>query len=359
MVVLREESCRGDDDRRGHHERGDDEVHGHRHPAGDHRRADECAGNGPEAEAGVESGHDGSTELLLDEGAVHVDRHVPGAGREPEEEQADHDRCDADPVTECHRQQRHAEQGCRDDDRPARSEAGDHRAGQGQGEERTDGDREQDQAELGRFEVESVTDLGDPRRPRGDGEARTSERHIAGDHGPLDPAQVGRGLDVGRGCHRLSVCVMASAPAGAARRTSESYGGIPEISLVLAAGTMSHVRFFDGPDTVRRARQCLDDSGFTLDALTERLGIHAFAHLALGELAPLLRATRAGDRLDTLLRLFVVGLPVSLADARAALGPLCRRAMGRGRRGRRRRPRSAESGCHPTVGWAGELVRDP
>ncbi len=43
------------------------------------------------------------------------------------------------------------------------------------------------------------------------------------------------------------------------------------------------MRYFDGPDTVRRARQCLDESGFHLDALTERLGIHAFAHLALGE----------------------------------------------------------------------------
>jgi hypothetical protein len=82
------------------------------------------------------------------------------------------------------------------------------------------------------------------------------------------------------------------------------------------------MRFFDGPDTVRRARQCLDDSGFTLDALTERLGTHAFAHLALGELAPLDRATRAGDRLDSLLRLFVVGSSVSLAEAHAALAPL-------------------------------------
>ena len=85
---------------------------------------------------------------------------------------------------------------------------------------------------------------------------------------------------------------------------------------------MSRMRYFDGPDTVRRARQCLDDAGFTLDAVTERLGTHAFAHLALGELAPLLRATRAGDRLDTLLRLFVVGVPVSLVEARAALTPL-------------------------------------
>ena len=82
------------------------------------------------------------------------------------------------------------------------------------------------------------------------------------------------------------------------------------------------MRFFDGADTVRRARECLDDSGFTLDAVTERLGPHAFAHLALGELAPLDRATRAGDRLDTLLRLFVVGSPVALAEARAALAPL-------------------------------------
>ena len=82
------------------------------------------------------------------------------------------------------------------------------------------------------------------------------------------------------------------------------------------------MRFFDSPDTARRARQCLDASDFTLAALTERLGTHAFAHLALGEVAPLERATRAGDRLDTLLRLFVIGSPVSVAEARAALAPL-------------------------------------
>ena len=81
------------------------------------------------------------------------------------------------------------------------------------------------------------------------------------------------------------------------------------------------MRFFDGPDTVRRARRGLDESGFTHDALTERFGVHAFAHLAHGELAPLVRATRAGDRLDTVLRLFVAGLPVSRAEAQAALAP--------------------------------------
>ena len=82
------------------------------------------------------------------------------------------------------------------------------------------------------------------------------------------------------------------------------------------------MRFFDGPDDVRRARRCLDESGFTLDTLTERLGVHAFAHLGQGELAPLVRATQEGDGLDTLLRLFVIGMPVPVAAARAALKPL-------------------------------------
>ena len=82
------------------------------------------------------------------------------------------------------------------------------------------------------------------------------------------------------------------------------------------------MRFFDGPDDVRRARQCLDESGFTLDSLTERLGVHAFAHLGQGELAPLVRATQAGDGLDILLRLFVIGMPVPFGAARAALQTL-------------------------------------
>jgi Methyltransferase small domain len=76
----------------------------------------------------------------------------------------------------------------------------------------------------------------------------------------------------------------------------------------------------DGPGTARRVRARLDEVGFTLEALTERLGPQATAHVAAGELAPLVRATREGDRLDTLLRLFVIGVPVPLAAARAALG---------------------------------------
>jgi hypothetical protein len=82
------------------------------------------------------------------------------------------------------------------------------------------------------------------------------------------------------------------------------------------------VRFFDGPDTVRRVRAVFDGAGYTLAAITERLGPHVFTHLAARERAPLLRATRAGDRLDVLARLFLVGEPVALREARAALAPL-------------------------------------
>ena len=82
------------------------------------------------------------------------------------------------------------------------------------------------------------------------------------------------------------------------------------------------MRFFNGPTTTRHARQAFDEAGYTLDAVTERLGRHVFAHLSAGERAPLVRATRSGDRLDVLARLFLVGEPVTLRDATAALAPL-------------------------------------
>jgi methylase of polypeptide subunit release factors len=88
------------------------------------------------------------------------------------------------------------------------------------------------------------------------------------------------------------------------------------------APKLTPVRFFDGPDDVRRARQAFDEAGYTLAAVTERLGPHVFAHISAGELAPLVRATRAGDRLDVLARLFLVGEAVGVADARQALAPL-------------------------------------
>jgi Methyltransferase small domain len=89
------------------------------------------------------------------------------------------------------------------------------------------------------------------------------------------------------------------------------------------------VRFLDA-ERARRLRDRLDAAGFTFAAMTERLGPQAVAQVAAGELAPLVRATRAGDALDVLLRLFVVGLPVPHADARAALDPVTVDELGAG-----------------------------
>jgi Methyltransferase small domain len=82
------------------------------------------------------------------------------------------------------------------------------------------------------------------------------------------------------------------------------------------------VRFFAGRDDVRRARQAFDDAGYTLAAVTERLGPQVFAQLSVGEVEPLRYGTRAGDRLDLLTRLFLIGDPVPLEVARTALAPL-------------------------------------
>ncbi|MGI9052133.1 MAG: DUF7059 domain-containing protein [Ilumatobacteraceae bacterium] len=82
------------------------------------------------------------------------------------------------------------------------------------------------------------------------------------------------------------------------------------------------MRFLDGPDVALAVRDVFDDAGYTLDALTERLGPQAFNHLSSGEFAPLLRATRGADRLDVLARLFLIGEPVTVSAARAALAPV-------------------------------------
>ena len=61
---------------------GDRDVERH------HRRAAERAGHGPQAERGVEAGHDRAAEAALDDRALHVHRDVPGAERDAEDEQA-------------------------------------------------------------------------------------------------------------------------------------------------------------------------------------------------------------------------------------------------------------------------------
>ena len=74
--------------------------------------------------------------------------------------------------------------------------------------------------------------------------------------------------------------------------------------------------------TAAPLRTAFDDAGYTLDNIVGRLGPHAFAHLSGGEFAPLAYATRWLDRLDVLVRLFLVGIPVPYPLAAAALSPL-------------------------------------
>ena len=80
--------------------------------------------------------------------------------------------------------------------------------------------------------------------------------------------------------------------------------------------------FLDEPADVRRAREAFDGAGYTLEAVTQRLGPNVFAHLSAGEVAPLVYATSGGDPLDVLARLFLIGEPVPITAAREALTPL-------------------------------------
>jgi len=67
-----------------------------------------------------------------------------------------------------------------------------------------------------------------------------------------------------------------------------------------------------------RLREALDAAGWSAAALDDLLGSTARTHLERDELAPLLRRTADGSALDTLARLFVVGVGVELEDAERA-----------------------------------------
>ncbi|GAA5081850.1 hypothetical protein HNP84_000081 [Thermocatellispora tengchongensis] len=63
-----------------------------------------------------------------------------------------------------------------------------------------------------------------------------------------------------------------------------------------------------------RLRDRLLESGYTLDGVRERLGDVAASALAREELVPALRATRDGDALAALIRLWWLGVPVEAAE---------------------------------------------
>ena len=117
-----------------------------------HEGADGRAGDRAQAERGVEARHDRAAQQPLDLGALDVHRHVPGAGAQPDQEQADR--------RDRHRLQHADADG--DQQQPGRLEqrGPDHHAagaeplhgptGRGQRDDRPDRHRQQQQPELRR-----------------------------------------------------------------------------------------------------------------------------------------------------------------------------------------------------------------
>ncbi|WP_214106961.1 DUF7059 domain-containing protein [Acrocarpospora catenulata] len=77
-------------------------------------------------------------------------------------------------------------------------------------------------------------------------------------------------------------------------------------------------------DLLRRLRDRFQEAGYTLDGVRTRLGDTAAAALAREELVPALRATRDADPLGTLIRLWWLGVPVSIAAVDLPLTDLIR-----------------------------------
>ena len=74
------------------------------------------------------------------------------------------------------------------------------------------------------------------------------------------------------------------------------------------------------PADARAVADILRHHDYTVDGVNARLGLAAVAGLSRADLAAAERATRDGDPLASLIRLFVLGLPVPRAAVRTALG---------------------------------------
>lgn len=80
--------------------------------------------------------------------------------------------------------------------------------------------------------------------------------------------------------------------------------------------------FFDDPDDVGRLRDVLIAASFTDRGVAEALGIRVARSVSSCDLPQLLGATRGGAPLDTLIRLFLLGVPVDADAAGRAASPM-------------------------------------
>jgi hypothetical protein len=78
---------------------------------------------------------------------------------------------------------------------------------------------------------------------------------------------------------------------------------------------------FDDVDDYARVRDVLRDAGYTDAGIVGIVG-EGLGRLGRRKIPPLLRRTAGGSRLETLIRLFIIGVDVSPADAAAAVAPM-------------------------------------
>jgi methylase of polypeptide subunit release factors len=84
----------------------------------------------------------------------------------------------------------------------------------------------------------------------------------------------------------------------------------------------SSLLFADEPDQISKVREALDRADYGVSAERSVIGEGGFSFLARNETAPVLRRTEGGSPLESLIRLFLVGVPVTLEEASRALAPL-------------------------------------
>src|SRR5581483_7089664 len=92
-----------------------------------------------------------------------------------------------------------------------------------------------------------------------------------------------------------------------------------EAGRALAAGSGPAT---DDPEGIERLRAVLDDAGYTAAAVREALATEVSSGRDSAELPLYLRVLPAGERLTTLIKLFLLGVGVPEADAAEALAPL-------------------------------------
>lgn len=79
---------------------------------------------------------------------------------------------------------------------------------------------------------------------------------------------------------------------------------------------------FAGPDDAARLRDALTRASYDAETVQARVGSGSVLGVRPADVAPWTRRTREGTPLDTLIRLFLIGLPVGRSDAERALDPL-------------------------------------